>query len=80
MSRLMTGLGLLVALLFIGSLVVGYAPVGPIDSLRALIAGDGGPVTMVMREIRLPRALLALFIGAGLGLAGAAMQGYLWQR
>ncbi|MBB96785.1 MAG: ABC transporter permease [Rhodobacteraceae bacterium] len=77
MSRLMTGLGLLVALLFIGSLVVGYAPVGPIDSLRALIAGDGGPVTMVMREIRLPRALLALFIGAGLGLAGAAMQGYL---
>ncbi|CAG0909592.1 unnamed protein product, partial [Cyprideis torosa] len=30
-----------------------------------------------MREIRLPRALLALMVGAGLGMAGAAMQGYL---
>jgi ABC-type cobalamin transport system permease subunit len=30
-----------------------------------------------MREIRLPRALLGALIGAGLGLAGAALQGYL---
>ena len=30
-----------------------------------------------MREIRLPRALLAAMIGASLGLSGAAMQGYL---
>jgi len=34
-------------------------------------------VGIVMREIRLPRALLALLIGAGLGLSGAALQGYL---
>ena len=34
-------------------------------------------MTLVMREIRLPRALLALMIGGALGLAGAAMQGYL---
>ncbi|THF90232.1 MAG: iron ABC transporter permease, partial [Sulfitobacter sp. SK025] len=33
--------------------------------------------TVVMREIRLPRALLAVLIGGSLGLAGAAMQGYL---
>ncbi len=30
-----------------------------------------------MREIRLPRALLGIMIGGALGLAGAAMQGYL---
>jgi iron complex transport system permease protein len=30
-----------------------------------------------MREIRLPRALLAAMVGAVLGLAGAALQGYL---
>ena len=30
-----------------------------------------------MREIRLPRALLGLMIGATLGLSGAALQGYL---
>jgi iron complex transport system permease protein len=32
---------------------------------------------LILWEIRLPRAILALMIGAGLGLAGAAMQGFL---
>lgn len=32
---------------------------------------------MILAELRLPRALLAVAIGAGLGAAGAAMQGYL---
>ena len=31
----------------------------------------------ILMELRLPRAVLALVIGAGLGTAGAAMQGYL---
>ena len=30
-----------------------------------------------MREIRLPRALLAVMVGVSLGLSGAALQGYL---
>ena len=32
---------------------------------------------IVLMELRLPRAVLAVVIGAGLGTAGAAMQGYL---
>jgi iron complex transport system permease protein len=32
---------------------------------------------VIVMELRLPRALLALVVGAGLGAAGAAMQGYL---
>jgi iron complex transport system permease protein len=32
---------------------------------------------VILAELRLPRALLALIVGAGLGAAGAAMQGYL---
>lgn len=32
---------------------------------------------LILMELRLPRALLALAIGGGLGAAGAAMQGYL---
>jgi iron complex transport system permease protein len=32
---------------------------------------------LILGELRLPRALLALVIGGGLGAAGAAMQGYL---
>lgn len=70
-------LGLAVALLFTASLLVGPAGIPPGESLRALFAGRGEATVLVMREIRLPRALLALLIGAGLGLAGAALQGYL---
>jgi iron complex transport system permease protein len=54
--------------------------------LLALIAGkvwvplwgmaQGDPRGIIMMELRLPRALLALTVGAGLGLAGAALQGY----
>ncbi len=32
---------------------------------------------LILGELRLPRAVLALVVGAGLGAAGAAMQGYL---
>ncbi|MBL8657975.1 MAG: iron ABC transporter permease [Altererythrobacter sp.] len=32
---------------------------------------------LILGELRLPRSLLALVVGAGLGAAGAAMQGYL---
>jgi len=77
MSRLAFGLASAVALLFLAALTLGPAQIGPVESLGALIVGDGGPLTLVMREIRLPRALLAVMVGASLGLAGAAMQGYL---
>ncbi|AKO96244.1 ABC-type Fe3+-siderophore transport system, permease component [Marinovum algicola DG 898] len=77
MSRLMPLLTLGVAALFLASLLIGPAPVGVWDSLSALILDDGTPMTLVMREIRLPRALLAVIVGASLGMAGAAMQGYL---
>ncbi len=33
--------------------------------------------TLILAQLRLPRACLALIVGAGLGGAGAAMQGYL---
>lgn len=77
MKRLILFLLLAVAVLFAASLVIGPAgaPVG--RSLSALFSDDHGPLSMVMREIRLPRALLGLMIGVSLGMAGAGMQGYL---
>lgn len=45
-------------------------------NLGHLIFGGDGPMTLVMREIRLPRVLLGVMVGASLGMAGAAMQGY----
>ncbi|MEI4195275.1 FecCD family ABC transporter permease [Roseovarius sp. E0-M6] len=77
MTRVLVPLACVVALLFAGSLMVGPAQVGWAESLRALMGGGEGPLPMIMREIRLPRAILAVLIGGSLGLAGAAMQGYL---
>ena len=71
------GLGLLVVLLFGASLLIGPAALGTGESLRALFTGEGGPIVMVMQEIRLPRAILGLLVGMTLGVSGAAMQGYL---
>lgn len=75
--RLLIALSALVLALFAASLLVGPAGLGLRDSLTALFTGKGGPVVLVMREIRLPRALLGAAVGATLGLSGAAMQGFL---
>ena len=77
MRRVMIPLALAVLALFTASLLIGPAGLGIGDSLVALWQGGDGPIAMVMRQIRLPRAILAMMIGASLGLAGAAMQGYL---
>ncbi|MDN2568351.1 iron ABC transporter permease [Aquibium sp. A9E412] len=74
---LLGGLALAVAALFVLSLLTGPAATGFADALAGLFAGDRGPLALIMREIRLPRAILAAAIGATLGLSGAALQGYL---
>ena len=74
---LLSLLGLLVAVLFLASLLIGPAALGLSESISALLSGEGGPVVLVMQEIRLPRAILGLLVGAVLGLSGAAMQGFL---
>lgn len=75
--RLLVALGLAVAALFMASLLIGPAGLGLRESLAALLTGRGEAVVLVMREIRLPRAVLGLAVGAVLGLSGAAMQGFL---
>lgn len=77
MKTVFLTLGMMVAVLFAASLLVGPAGLGLGESLSALLRGEGGPVALVMQEIRLPRAILGLLCGAALGMAGAAMQGYL---
>ena len=74
---LLAALAFITAGLFILSLTVGPASAGIGRSLAALVSGDDGALTLVMREIRLPRAILGLMIGVTLGLSGAVLQGYL---
>jgi iron complex transport system permease protein len=66
---------LVLALAFL-SLMIGSAPLSPRAVLAALFEGDG-IAGIIVRDIRLPRTLLAALIGATFGLAGAALQGLL---
>ena len=75
--KLLLWLALLTALLFAASLLIGPAGLGLRQSLAGLLSDEGGAVALIMREIRLPRAILGLLVGAAFGMAGAAMQGYL---
>jgi len=77
MRGLLPLLALLVAGLFAVSLLIGPAGFGVGESLAALFGNGGEAITLVMQEIRLPRALLAVMVGVSLGLSGAALQGFL---
>lgn len=68
---------LLVAGLFVVSLGVGPVFLPPEDVFSALTGQAGETAQIIVVDIRLPRAILALLIGLMLGLAGAALQGLL---
>ena len=58
------------------SLFFGAANLSVEQTLQALL-GNGREINVtIVRELRLPRALLGAVIGAGLGASGAALQGY----
>jgi iron complex transport system permease protein len=56
------------------SFCIGPSGLGAGALLEGLFSGQG-PAGIIAREIRLPRAMLALFVGAALGISGAALQG-----
>lgn len=64
---------LAVAVAVLVSIGVGSNPLTPAQVVDGL-QGRGGESTDVVRGIRIPRTLLAILVGAGLGLAGAIMQ------
>lgn len=74
---LIAALSLLVAALFLASILTGPAGIGAGDGIAALLGHGDRLLVLVMREIRLPRALLGLLVGAALGMAGAVLQGFL---
>ena len=45
--------------------------------MQGIWADEHPVVTTILLELRLPRALLGLMVGATLGLSGAALQGLL---
>lgn len=68
MTRLNLSLMLALAIMLPLSLLAGRVWIDPASTPNAAV---------ILMELRLPRGLLAIILGAGLGTAGAAMQGYL---
>jgi len=80
--RLLIAGGLVLVLAALVSLSVGPTGLTLSDLPRALLAaysGSGAPADvharLVLLEVRLPRTILAAFVGASLAVAGAMMQG-----
>jgi iron complex transport system permease protein len=70
--------GLLVLLVCLGFFSLGAGPVqlSFVQIMQGIWIGEGG-AGLIVRELRLPRTLLALSIGFFMGLSGAVLQGLL---
>jgi iron complex transport system permease protein len=70
-------LGALLVAAIVASVAIGTIGYSPAQVLRA-VRGVGDPTAVfVVRFLRAPRALLAVLVGAGLGVSGGALQGTL---
>ncbi|GGE58857.1 FecCD family ABC transporter permease [Priestia taiwanensis] len=65
---------LIIAVFFIG-VNTGTIPISPMEVIRTLM-GEGSPKhEIVLFNLRLPRMIIAILIGAGLAVSGAILQG-----
>lgn len=68
--------GLLLVALTLASLAVGYVDMKPLRLLRGALAGEWVP-SRILWDLRVPRTVLCVAVGAALGMSGAALQGLL---
>lgn len=59
------------------SVLAGKVWFSPADAWAALVTGAPDLGGVIVRELRAPRAMLAVLVGAALGVSGAALQGLL---
>jgi iron complex transport system permease protein len=67
----------LLVLIALASGMFGQVDLTPGQVVGGLFGPADNPVTIIVRELRLPRILLGMMAGASLGYAGAALQGLL---
>ncbi|MBL3598559.1 MAG: iron ABC transporter permease [gamma proteobacterium endosymbiont of Lamellibrachia anaximandri] len=76
-ARLLGLLCVIAGSLFLASLLFGSQTIPVFQALQVTFADTSSVLALILTEVRLPRALIALFAGATLGLCGAAMQAML---
>ena len=70
-------LATLLAMAAIASLFAGSVALPPADVARALLGRNHSVLEIIVSQLRVPRTLLAMLIGASLGLSEAVLQGLL---
>lgn len=73
LAAVVVGVALLAALA-VASVFIGSGDIPVADVWAALWADTGSSTDLIVREFRIPRTLLAIVVGAALGLAGALIQ------
>lgn len=68
-------IGILLILSIIFSMKAGYTHLTLIDILRILAGGGSEKENLILFAFRLPRIIIAILVGAGLGLSGCLIQG-----
>lgn len=74
---LIAALSLLILAAATGSLLLGAVDLSVARLVDAAMGNNDKVASIILFDLRLPRTILALTVGAMLGLAGAALQGYL---
>lgn len=74
---LLLGVSVIVlGLVCLASLAIGSKPL-PLDAVFAgLLRPDGSPDSLIITELRIPRSVLGVLVGAALGVAGALIQAF----
>jgi iron complex transport system permease protein len=61
----------------VGSIALGAVPIGLARMAAVLVGKSDAVARIILIDLRLPRTVVGLAVGAMLGLAGAVLQGYL---
>ncbi|MFO1129734.1 MAG: iron ABC transporter permease [Rhodospirillales bacterium] len=75
--RLPAVLAVLLGIAAVASLFAGSVAIAPAEVGRALLGRDETVLEIIVWQLRVPRTLLAMLVGASLGLSGAVLQGLL---
>ena len=68
---------IVLCILLIAAIALGTVPLHPAAVASAVLGRGDAETLAIVRTLRVPRAVLALLVGAALGISGAALQGSL---
>ncbi len=71
------GVAVVLVTLIVANLAIGAVSIAPAEVFRALMGQGDALAGTIVRELRLPRVVLAILVGVALGSSGAALQGTL---